>query len=219
MTLLIFDCDGTLVETEMLHAEVEIDLLREYFNYQASREEHNRRFAGVGMEMVLHEVSREAGQPVAPELMEIIAKRKHQAFTGRVVPVPFITIVLDELKAMPRCVASNAEHSILQKVLAETGLLEAFAPNIFSASMVPRPKPAPDLFRHAADRMHASVQDCIVIEDSSHGVAAARAAGMRVLGFAGASHCGTGYVDRLRDADKVFTDMRKLPELISSLSS
>ena len=98
-----------------------------------------------------------------------------------------------------------------------TGLLPFFAPHIYSAEMVARGKPFPDLFLHAADRMGATPATSLVIEDGVAGVEAARAANMRVLGFVGGSHCDPAYADRLyrAGAEHVFSDMRELPELIS----
>jgi beta-phosphoglucomutase-like phosphatase (HAD superfamily) len=98
------------------------------------------------------------------------------------------------------------------------GLYDRFAPHIFSATMVARGKPAPDLFLFAAERMDAAPSRCLVIEDSVAGVQAARAAGMAVLGFCGGGHCGPAHPERLAGAgaEIVFHDMRQLPHILSA---
>jgi beta-phosphoglucomutase-like phosphatase (HAD superfamily) len=115
-------------------------------------------------------------------------------------------------------VASSSQPERLRHTLGVTGLWPHFEPYVFSATMVRNGKPAPDLFLYAAEKMGAVPRDCVVIEDSRAGVAAGRAAGMRVLGFTGASHCAPGHDARLREAgaDAVFTDMRRLPELLAA---
>jgi HAD superfamily hydrolase (TIGR01509 family) len=99
----------------------------------------------------------------------------------------------------PRCVASSSMPERIALSLRVAGLSDLFD-HIFSATEVPRGKPAPDLFLHAATRMGARPEDCLVIEDSAAGVKAAIAAGMRVIGFTGGSHCGPAHADRLRRA-------------------
>jgi beta-phosphoglucomutase-like phosphatase (HAD superfamily) len=98
-----------------------------------------------------------------------------------------------------------------------TGLIGAFEPYLFSARMVARGKPAPDLFLYAAERMGTPPEACVVVEDAVAGIRAARAAGMRVLGFAGAGHAGPGYAEKLAaaGADTVFTRMAYLPHLLT----
>jgi beta-phosphoglucomutase-like phosphatase (HAD superfamily) len=95
---------------------------------------------------------------------------------------------------------------------------EWFEPHIYSAQMVARSKPAPDLFLYAAQQMNAAPTDCIVIEDSPHGVAAAIAANMRVLGFVGGSHCYPEFRERLQQAEAIFSDMRELPQLLQKMA-
>ena len=103
--------------------------------------------------------------------------------------------------------------------LGRAGLYDRFAPHIFSATQVRNGKPAPDLFLFAAEQMAMSPKQCLVIEDSAPGIAAARAAGMTVLGFHGGSHCRPGYADTLRAAGAAatFDDMRQLAGLIGEI--
>jgi HAD superfamily hydrolase (TIGR01509 family) len=120
---------------------------------------------------------------------------------------------------LPVCVASSSMPDKLHQGLMLTGLHARFAPHIFSASQVRRGKPAPDLFLFAAERMGGTAPaGCLVVEDSVAGVVAAVAAGMRVLGFVGGSHCGPDHADALRrvGAAATFDDMRRLPSLLAS---
>jgi beta-phosphoglucomutase-like phosphatase (HAD superfamily) len=105
--------------------------------------------------------------------------------------------------------------------LGSTGLYERLAPNIFSSSQVTNGKPAPDLFLFAAKEMGVSPERCVVIEDSLAGIAGARAAGMKVFGFYGGSHCGAGHAETLRQAgaDLTFSDMHQLPELVRRVAA
>ena len=109
----------------------------------------------------------------------------------------------------------------MQVSLGSTGLHQRLAPNIFSASQVTNGKPAPDLFLFAAREMGVPPERCVVIEDSLAGIAAARAAGMTVLGFCGGSHCGAGHAETLREAgaDLTFADMHHLPALVRRLGT
>jgi beta-phosphoglucomutase-like phosphatase (HAD superfamily) len=116
---------------------------------------------------------------------------------------------LDDLR-LAYCVASSGTPEKIRHSLALTGLIDRFDDHLFSASQVQHGKPAPDLFLLAARTMGVAPQDCLVIEDSPAGVAGAKAAGMRVLGFTGGGHCGPGYADKLNDADAVFSDMSNL---------
>jgi HAD superfamily hydrolase (TIGR01509 family) len=126
-------------------------------------------------------------------------------------PIPRIAAVLDSLSCKV-CVASSGRPERLRHALSIVGLYDRFHPHVFSAVEVPRGKPAPDLFLHAAARMEALPQRCVVIEDSVPGVIGAVAAGMRVIGFVGASHCRPGDASRLaaNGAAAVIDDMAKL---------
>ena len=138
------------------------------------------------------------------------------AFERELVP---IRGVADAIAALDRpcCVASSSEPQRIRRSLELTGLLRYFEPHLFSATMVARGKPAPDIFLHAAREMGVSPARCIVIEDSVPGVIGARAAGMKVLGFRGGGHCAPGHDENRRDAgaDVVFGEMRDLSTAIA----
>jgi HAD superfamily hydrolase (TIGR01509 family) len=133
-----------------------------------------------------------------------------RAFEAELAPVEGVVQALDRIR-LPSCVASSGTHDYLRYTLGLTGLYERFEGRIFSAEEVASGKPAPDLFLHAAERMAAEPAGCVVVEDSRAGVQAARAAGMRVLAFAG----GLTPVELLDGPDTVmFDDMRELPGLL-----
>jgi beta-phosphoglucomutase-like phosphatase (HAD superfamily) len=122
---------------------------------------------------------------------------------------------------VPRCVASSSSPERIRLSLSLTGLLEMLHPHIYSASMVARGKPAPDLFLHAAEKMGVRREDCVVVEDSPAGIDAARRAGMRVFAFTGGSHAAAaGLADALEGLrpDAIFSDMRLLPDLVAGRS-
>jgi beta-phosphoglucomutase-like phosphatase (HAD superfamily) len=136
-------------------------------------------------------------------------------------PIPGIVQVLPRL-GVPYCVASSGTLERIRHALDVTGLLGLFEPHLFSAAMVARGKPAPDLFLHAAATMGAIPQNCLVVEDSPAGIEAARAAGMRVLAFTGGSHAGKPTLKaRLASSepDFIFADMLQLPDLIAGLGA
>jgi HAD superfamily hydrolase (TIGR01509 family) len=138
-------------------------------------------------------------------------RRYREAFAAELVPVDGVLDALDQI-AVPTCVASSGSHDKLRFTLGHTGLYERFEGRIFSGYEVANGKPAPDLFLHAAARMGAGPARCAVVEDSLYGVLAARAAGMRVFGYAG----GLTPADRLEgEATVVFEDMRELPRLLA----
>ena len=215
--MIIFDCNGVLVDSEQIAASV-------------AAEEFNR-----------------IGIPLTPELITryFFGRRPADMFaaietvTSRKLPEGFIDAVADatlrrirtDLHAMPhvthaltwlrglKCVASSSPRDRIRTSLRTAGLARFFESNLFSASDVPNGKPAPDLFLYAAGRMGVRPSECIVIEDSPAGVAAAAAAGMTPMGFVGGSHAGPGLGEQLMDAGarSVVADMRHLKSAIITL--
>ena len=180
--LLIFDCDGVLVDSERLAHEVLCEMLAEVGISLTLREAFDR-FMGSSTEKclaVLHEL---LGDAPPADFMTRYGERSSAAFRAGLSPVDGITPLLEAL-TLPYCVASNGPREKMRFTLGHTGLLPRFEGRLFSAQDVQRPKPAPDLFLHAARTLGAAPAQCVVIEDSPTGVAAARAAGMTVYGFA-----------------------------------
>jgi HAD superfamily hydrolase (TIGR01509 family) len=168
------------------------------------------------MAEMLGQIARDWGRPLHDTFEEELLKRDIEAFQKGLTIVPGVTDCLADLEArgVPYCVASNGEVDKIERSLTITGLLPRFAGKIFSAEMVARGKPAPDLFLHAAKTMGFPPQRCLVIEDSVHGIRAAVAAGMEAVGFVGASHNKAGDAERLSEAGAERV-LKGLPELLS----
>jgi HAD superfamily hydrolase (TIGR01509 family) len=216
LDLLIFDCDGVLVDSEALACRAVSEALSE-FGLSLPVDEVAERFLGRSSQDMYAALEAEWGYVLSDEVRSRIRAHSRELFDRELRPVTGIASALDVL-AGPRCVASSSGPESIAYKLGRTDLLRRFEPTaLFSAHMVSRGKPAPDLFLHAAGRMGADPQCCLVIEDSVPGVTAAKTAGMAVLGFAGASHCRADHADRLSaaGADLVFSEMRELPRLIA----
>lgn len=181
----MFDCDGVLVDSERLAVRVESELLGE-LGWDLSEAEVLDRFVGRSDEHMIAEVEAELGRPV-PDFVEQYHRRLHAAFDRELTAVDGVTDALDRVEAagLATCVASSGTHAKMTRTLGLTGLWDRFDGRIFSATEVQAGKPAPDLFLFAAASMGVAPAACVVVEDSRAGVAAAVAAGMRVVGYAG----------------------------------
>lgn len=207
--LVIFDCDGVLVDSERLSIEVDRRVLAD-LGWPLSKDEILHRFVGRSSAHFRAEVEAHLGRPLADDWETPYQPWYVDAFARELTAVPGVSTALDEIE-IATCVASSGTHAKIRRTLGLTGLLPRFEGRIFSADDVLHGKPAPDLFLHAADRLGVSPARCTVVEDSRFGVQAARAAGMRVLGYAG----GLTPADWLeREGATVFTDMLELPELL-----
>jgi HAD superfamily hydrolase (TIGR01509 family) len=208
--LVIFDCDGVLVDSEPIAVRIDVEMLAEV-GVTMSEEEVIERFVGRSPEVILAETEARLGRRVPEGWFDRGEARIRRAYATELQPVPGIVEALEAVD-LPVCVASSSGHENLRFKLELTGLYERFAGHIFSATEVANGKPAPDLFLHAAERMGADPADCVVVEDSRYGVQAARAAGMDVLGYAG----GLTTADVLKGPRTVvFDDMRVLPKLLA----
>lgn len=216
--LVIFDCDGVLVDTEAIsNAVMSASLAR--FGYSISAEDCRLRFVGRTIESVQAEVEANLGGPLGADWPTLVRVETEAAFDRGVRPIPGIE---DAVAGVARaglkyCVASSGKFSKMRKSLGQAGLLSRFDHVLFSAEQVARGKPAPDLFLFAAARMGVSPADCVVIEDSVPGVQAAVAAGMGVLAYAGDPiSVKSGLVDT---GVRAFYDMAKLPGLLGLTNS
>jgi HAD superfamily hydrolase (TIGR01509 family) len=210
--LVIFDCDGVLVDTEKTANLVLCAWLTEA-GYPVTYEDCRRRFSGRSMKGVQEEIAK-AGHDIGFDLAQRWYASIGETFGAGVQAVPHIETVLDALRGanIPWCVASSAKLDKMFMTLGTTGLLPHFEHALFSATMVARGKPFPDLFLHAAGEMGFAPQECVVIEDSVPGTLAGIAAGMRVFSYHGDPHSDR---DGLRDAGgTLFDDMRRLPTLL-----
>lgn len=211
--LVIFDCDGILVDSERLSLDITVQVLND-FGLDLTREQAIERFVGSTDGSIEATIEERIGRELlAPERHEIRA-RYREAYEQRLEPVPGVPEMLPEISP-PMCVASGSRPEILRRKLEICGLFSYFDGHLFSASQVAAGKPAPDLFLFAAAAMGVAPERCIVVEDSVFGVAAARAAGMRTLAYGGGliaarELAGPGTV--------TFDDMRRLPRLIDQLA-
>ncbi len=214
--LVIFDCDGVLVDSEPISIRVLVEELAR-FGYAIDEATAYERFLGRSLAAVQGMLREELGFDLPGERLEAMRITLFERYRRELQTIPGISETLDRL-TIPYCVASSSLPERIRVSLEVTGLLPRFADHIFSAAMVKQGKPAPDLFLHVAREMRASPCACLVIEDSPPGIIAARNAGMRVFAFTGGAHAGGAAFGRqlaALGADHVFADMRELPDLIA----
>lgn len=219
--LIIFDCDGVLVESEVIYVEVEHRAIMDA-GVSIDREDYIRRYSGLPTpawrKLIAELIVTSTGTPVADGFFEELSQNCYSAFEEKLTSVPGAREYVSAL-ADPVCVASSSGTKQLHWKLRHTGLHDLFAPHIYSTDLVQNGKPAPDLFLHGARDMAVAPDQCIVIEDSANGVLAGKSAGMKVIGFVGAGHCLDGHGDMLaeRGADLVLDDFAHLDEAIAEL--
>ncbi len=208
----IFDCDGVLVDSERISSREFSSLLKE-IGLELSMPQMFETFMGNSMARCMEIVTEMLGATPPSDLLERYHANMRVALERELTAVDGISDLLDALDAhgVPYAVASNGEHAKMQTTLGVTGLLPRFDGRRFSATDVARPKPAPDLFLHAAGRMDVPASRCVVIEDSPLGVSGACAAGMSVIGYADLMPA-----QRLRNAGAhtVVHALRELHELL-----
>lgn len=211
--LVILDCDGVLVDSEPISMRVDTEVLAE-LGWQLTNDEVVERFMGRTHEYMVAEIEAHLGRPLEAGWEAGFQGRYRDAFALQLKPVDGVVEALDALDASGTltCVASSGGHQKMRFTLGLTDLWDRFEGRIFSATEVAQGKPAPDLFLHAAARMGVDPAVCAVVEDSRYGVAAARAAGMRVFAYG----AGLTPADRLAGPNTVvFGDMRQLPRLLT----
>ncbi|MAY75682.1 MAG: hypothetical protein CMJ31_13390 [Phycisphaerae bacterium] len=188
--LVIFDCDGVLVDTEPLT----LDAMRRWIascGLDLSYDEVANRYKGTHLSVIQPAVEAEIGRPI-DDFVDGYRSLMFKAFEAGVEPIPGVVETLDALDAagIAMCVASNGPHVKMDASMAASGLADRFGglkrdggERIFSADDIATPKPAPDLFLHAAEAMGVAPDRCVVVEDSPSGIVAARAAGMRCVAY------------------------------------
>jgi HAD superfamily hydrolase (TIGR01509 family) len=197
--LVIFDCDGVLVDSEAIVIEVEAELLTDA-GFAISADEIAERFVGLSYTDMMTTLEADFGRPIPAGLSEQIQRDAIASFPERLQPIGGIADLLSGLEAA-HCVASSSDLDRVELSLKVTDLARFFEPaHVFSAQMVENGKPAPDLFLLAAKTLGVAPERCVVIEDSPHGVLAARAAGMSVVGFVGGGHARPSLRGRLEAA-------------------
>lgn len=210
--LVIFDCDGVLVDSEIISNRVFSSMLND-LGLEVTLDDMFAHFVGLSMAQCLDRITAMMGGPPPEDFADRVQERIESALKDGVEPVCGIREVLDSL-TLPYCVASSGSHRKIRLTLGTTGLIERFEGRIFSAEDVRHSKPAPDLFLHAAATLGHVPADCIVVEDTPTGVRAGVAAGMRVFGFS--AHTPS---ERLigAGAHATFGAMHELPALIRGI--
>jgi HAD superfamily hydrolase (TIGR01509 family) len=183
--LVVFDCDGVLVDSEPIGARIGAQALSD-LGWPVSADEVMELFLGRSEQYFHDEVERRLGRPLPAGWGDKYEHLYDHAYATELEPVPGVVALLDKLddRGVPTCVASNGSHAKMRRTLGATGLYERFDGRIFSAQDVRAGKPAPDLYLFAARSMGVAPSRCVVVEDSPPGVAAARAAGMRCIAYA-----------------------------------
>jgi HAD superfamily hydrolase (TIGR01509 family) len=219
LDLMIFDCDGVLVDSEVLAAKIDADLITKA-GHPITAEELSERYAGLTFQQTLIEIERISEVPMSASMIA-----KADALIDKALAR---VKMLDGAREAAlhfgdrKCICSNSTMARLAISLGATGLKPLFGDKVFSALEVgtKRGKPAPDVFLHAASQFGADPSRCFVIEDSVHGIHGAKAAGMRVIGYTGASHSTPGHGERLSDAgaETVINRLADLPATVEALS-
>jgi HAD superfamily hydrolase (TIGR01509 family) len=207
--LVIFDCDGVLVDSELITNRVFSQMLGE-IGLHFTLDEMFERFVGRSMATCLDIISALRGAPVPADFVDTCRERTARALQDRLIAVDGIREAVEVLP-IPYCVASSGDHDKMRMTLGVTRLLDLFEGKLFSATQVPRGKPFPDVYLYAAERNGVDPRRCAVVEDSPIGVEAGVAAGMTVFGYAKLMKA-----DRLAaaGASVIFDDMRVLPQLL-----
>jgi HAD superfamily hydrolase (TIGR01509 family) len=212
--LVVFDCDGVLVDSERLSIRLDVELLAS-LGWPMTEAEIVDHFVGRTDAAMRAEIEEHLGRDVSEE-WAAFGQRYLAAFAAELEPVDGVAAAVDAIQAAgyASCVASSGDHGKIRRNLAKTGLLDRFGDRLFSGDDVVNGKPAPDLFLHAATAMGVEPARAAVVEDSRHGVEAARAAGMWVFAYtAGVTPAAALAGPRTT----LFDDMRSLPELIEAV--
>lgn len=220
--LIIFDCDGVLVDSEYLAAKIGSQLLKQT-GYEISPEELSKRYAGLIFRDILKLVEQETEKPISAHLIDQMSNLFRAQIKTELRAIDGVREAVEIMKTRyPYCICSNAKSKDIKEMLTAVNLYDLFHDKIFSAPEVgtKKTKPAPDVFLFAAQQLHVKPENTIVIEDSLHGVHAASAAGMRVIGFSGGSHCYLGHSNALAEAgaETVISKHAHLGEVLEAMA-
>lgn len=210
-SLVIFDCDGVLVDSEGIANRVLAEAVSR-LGHDMDEAGSRREFVGLSMKSVMAKIEAMTGAPLAADWLPALQAETYARFRAGIAAVPGVRAAIEAVQAagIATCVASSGTPDKIALTLGLTGLAPLFEGRIFSAIEVARGKPAPDLFLHAAARMGHGAGTSVVVEDSVPGVTGAVAAGMRALGFARETDAGL----LAAAGAETFDDMALLPHLI-----
>ncbi len=218
MKTIIFDCDGVLIDSEILYQEIMIDHVKNIgISYEV--DDFVAKYMGTGEGYFYDEIALEYqnkfGTPLSNTFRPSLKDRLHKEFEVRLQAVGGMHDFVSTLPHV-KAVASSSGLGFLKKKLKQTRIDTFFDPHIYSADQVARAKPYPDLFLFTADKMNTAPSDCIVIEDSAHGIKAGKAAGMHTIGFCGGLHCNDNHAKKLKiaGADDIAMTVDELKSLL-----
>jgi HAD superfamily hydrolase (TIGR01509 family) len=210
--LVIFDCDGVLVDSERITNTVFAQMLNE-LGLPVTLDDMFEHFVGHSMAQCMDKITKMLGNVPPEDFSANYRRRTRLALESQLVAIPGIETALARI-TLPYCVASSGDHEKMRMTLGITGLLPHFEGKLFSVTEVEKPKPAPDVFLHAAARHGIAPADCVVVEDTPTGITAAVAAGMTVCGYAALT---PEHRLRAAGAHAIFNDMAQLPALIETI--
>lgn len=217
--LVIFDCDGVLVDSEWLASKIEAKLLNDA-GLEITAEEIGERYSGLTWKEILLDVEKNSDIILSASMIDQAEKLVDMALERELEMIEGADRAVKRIK-LPKCIASNSSRARLGISLGKTGLEKLFDPHIFAAHEVGtnKGKPDPNVFLHAASVFNAKPAQTIVVEDSVHGIKGAMAAGMRVIGFTGGKHTYPGHADRLTEAgaETVINRHALLPDIIAAM--
>lgn len=214
--MIVFDFDGVLVDSEFIRGQVTCKHLLKY-GVKTDLDTTLKRYVGMYDSERRLNLAKDIGEAEVDAFIVETKQLSLKAYGQKLAPLKNVIEMLDQL-TLPFCIASNSQFSSLKAKLKITQLERFFDDDkLFVGSMVNKPKPAPDLYILAAKTFGVTPSDCLVVEDSVHGINAAVAANMNVVGFVGASHCYKNYDKTLLNAGAkmIFSDMAELKNLIS----
>jgi HAD superfamily hydrolase (TIGR01509 family) len=216
---LLFDNDGTIVDSEIIAQRAMLDLLAQH-GLHLSEQDYSHRFPGLLDRDILHILQRDHGFQVP----EHFSKHLHEAhivgFNRSLRAIPGMTSLFRRLK-IPKSMVSNGSVRHVERCLKKVKLLSAVDGHIFSAEHVSRPKPHPDVYLYALEKIGLKPHQTLVVEDSPTGVRAAKEAGIQTVGFLGAAHIHDGHGEKLLEAgaDHIVEDARALGRLLEEMGA
>jgi HAD superfamily hydrolase (TIGR01509 family) len=220
--IFVFDCDGVLVDSEIIASTVDAEHLAE-IGYEITPDEVSRRFAGLTSRGIGDIVAAEIGRPLPENFFKKTRADIDRRLATELKEVPGARDLIERLSGERKCVCSNSSMERLRISMEKTELYDRFAPHIYSAVEVgnKQPKPDPNVYLHAAAAFGIDPREAVVLEDSVFGVGAAKRAGMRVIGFTGGSHSWPGHADLLNEAgaETVIKRLADFPAIAEAVMS
>jgi HAD superfamily hydrolase (TIGR01509 family) len=216
---ILFDNDGTIVDSEIIAVRATLQLLAED-GFHMDLPTYSRRFPGLLEKDILAILKLEHGVVVRDDYFERLRALHHHGFEHELRAIPGMTALFRRL-AIPKSMVSNGSVQHVEYCLRKVRLRSALDGQIFSAQQVDKPKPAPDVYHHALQVLQLKPSETIVVEDSPTGVQAAKEAGIRVIGFLGAAHVFDGHGEKLQDhgADFLARDAQALHAILHDLGA